>query len=57
MKSADPRFQVTEFSAENGTAAPIGEPGSSRLRENRKSEPLLIGKAEPPASGKWGAVS
>jgi putative heme-binding domain-containing protein len=34
MKSAALRFQVTESPAENGTAATVGGPGSSRLREN-----------------------
>jgi C-terminal processing protease CtpA/Prc len=34
MKSADPQFHLTEFPAENGTAAPVGEPESPRVREN-----------------------
>jgi hypothetical protein len=46
MKSADPRFQVTEFPAENGTAALVGGPGSPRLRENHRGSPALSMKAD-----------
>ena len=37
MKSADLRLPVTEVPAENATAAPVGGPASSRLRESPRS--------------------
>src|SRR5262249_51811703 len=40
MKSADLRFELTEFPAENGTPAPVGGPRSSRVRENPERAPL-----------------